>query len=596
MEVIKKFLSVAPDAPGVYQMLDKDSNILYIGKAKSLYKRLYSYTRGNLISRTIIMLSKTCLVKVISTSSESEALLLEAKLVKEHQPPFNILLKDDKSYPYIKFTDQKIARVVKYRGKQKNDNSFGPFASIGAVNKTIDEIQKIFKLRNCSDHYFGARKRPCLQYQIKRCSAPCVGKISDTKYAESVREAKMFLNGKTNLLQNSLAERIKESSAKQDYETAIELRDKLREINIIQSKSSLQNSIGDADIIAIASCNSLYVINISIYRAGQNYGSKDYFFKSDLLLDEMLNNAIMQIYHVLPAPKKIYISNPINNHVVLEEALSTSNNRVRVILPPFKGDIELIAKAAYRNAELALTKKTQVSESQKQIFKEIQDFFKIPIEIKRIEVYDNSHNMGDYSFGGMIVASEDGLVRKDNRAYKIASSRDGSIGGDDYYMLEQVMRKRFKDNKMPIPELIIIDGGKGQLSVVEKTLKALNIESYIFAMAKGKDRNSGKEIFYSSHIPSFSMPRSHNVMLYLQMLRDKAHNNVIEAYRKKHQKAMKTSKLDDIEGIGDIKKMALLRHFGSIDAIKQASIIHISQVDGIGDKYAKIIYRFFNNV
>lgn len=596
-EIIKSQLSNAPELPGVYRMLDSDNNIIYIGKAKNLKNRLSQYTL-DLEGKNKIMVSLVHTVEYSVTESESSALLLEGQLIKKYKPKFNILLKDDKSFPYIKLRlDHEYPQLLKYRGKNlSNGKFFGPFASAGHVDTTLLEIQKIFRLRSCTDSYFENRDRPCIQYQIKRCSAPCVGKISKQDYDETVSEVKAFLSGKNNILQKKLSEKMETYSKAMQYEKAAEIRDRIKAISYVQLKSDSAEKIEDSDIIALASKNGEFCIQLFIYRSHQPCGNQAYFptHTYDATPNEVIENFIMQLYQNKQPPKELIISHDIGDKTTYELALKQLYKKNIKITHPKLGIKKKIVDNAIYNAEISLEKHLKVSAKNIAALNEVQRLFNLTESPKRIEIYDNSHIQGAFAVGAMVVAGVDGFDKKEYRLFNIKKEQKSAFGGDDYAMLHEVLTrrlKRLKSEPYRTPDLIIIDGGKGHMKIVSEVMKNLNINIPFVCMSKGVQRNSGKEIFHRPNYQPFTLDRNLGVMKYLQILRDEVHNFAIKSHRKKRTNAIRISSLDHIPGIGEARKKALLNYFGSFKSITDATIEELNKVSGISKELAKSIYE-----
>jgi excinuclease ABC subunit C len=600
-EVIKDYLNNMPEGPGVYRMLDEESKVLYVGKAKNLKKRVVSYTKPDLPTRLLRMVFLTHSMEIITTSTEAEALLLEASLIKKLQPRFNILLRDDKSYPYIKLRmDHDYPQVVKYRGKKSADGKlFGPFASSRDVDKTVNELQKVFKLRPCSDNYFSGRKRPCLQYQIKRCSGPCVGKVSKEEYQDKVENIEAFLTGKTKVLQENLNKRMQKYSLEMDYEKAAEIRDTIKALSYIQIKGApAEFQIQDADVIAAVTDDNGVCVQVFIYRGGQSYGNKAFFpiHAEGSSAEEVLSSFIGQFYQTRPCPSEIIISHDIEERESVETALSSLQKaKVKIIIPK-KGSKTKLIELALENAKRALSAKVSKMVGNLDLLEKVQDLFELDKVPERIEVYDNSHIFGRFAVGAMIVATPEGFDKNEYRRYTIDNERRSSpiTGGDDYAMLREVLTRRFKRIKEGSSEpadLMIIDGGKGHLSTVQKVMDQMDMHIPFVCMSKGVDRNAGREVFRKPSKEPFTLPRDEAVMKYLQILRDEAHNFAIKSHRIKRSKAISTSLLDAIQGVGPKRKKALLEYFGSVDAIREASVQDIMKIDTINKSTAETIYN-----
>jgi excinuclease ABC subunit C len=604
-DFIKDYLKNMPECAGVYRMLDIEGKILYIGKAKNLKKRVISYTKLDLPTRLLRMVFLTHSMEIITTASEAEALLLEASLIKKFQPRFNILLRDDKSYPYIKLrTDHDFPQVVKYRGKKSSDGKlFGPFASSRDVDSTINEIQKVFKLRLCSDNYFMGRKRPCLQYQIKRCSGACVGKINADDYADTVKQIEAFLSGKTKILQEDLNKQMQIYSETMDYEKAAEVRDKIKALSYIQLKGApAEFQIQDADVIAVVTENNEACVQVFIYRGGQSYGNKAFFplHTEGSSAEEILSSFIGQFYQTRPAPSEVIISHDIEERETIESALSSLKGMKVRFITPKKGIKVKLIEHAIDNAKRAISARLKKMVGNIALLDKVQELFNLEKSPERIEVYDNSHIFGRFAVGAMIVATPAGFDKNEYRRFTIDNERRGKplTGGDDYAMLKEVLSRRFKRIKEGTAkgaDLMIIDGGKGHLSVVKKTMEQYNMHIPFVCMSKGEDRNAGRETFHILNQEQFTLSKDDPVMKYLQILRDEAHNFAIKSHRIKRSKAISTSALDAISGIGPGRKKALLEFFGSVEAIKGATISEIMKVNKINKNIAENIYNALHN-
>jgi excinuclease ABC subunit C len=591
---IKNIIQKAPETPGIYQMISSDNSILYIGKAKNIKKRLLNYIGNNLNTRTILMVRQISKIEYVITSNEAEALLLESRLIKKHQPKYNVLLKDDKSFPYIMLRqDHDFSQISKYRGKvsdNKFNKFFGPFANIGAVNNSLKFLQKTFKLRNCTDSYFSNRTRPCLQYQIGRCSAPCVGKISKEEYGESVKHAMAFLSGESQELQNELAYQMTIASNNMEYEKAAEIRNKIQNLSHIQlSNDRVKDGIIDLDAIAIAEKYGIYCVAICFYRGRQFYGNKLYFpIGEKNSLSEVLSYVIGLFYQNTICPKEIIVNIEIEDKEILEEALFQLHNIPTKIHVPMKSTKKSLINSALTAAEEGLKIKLKTQEANLEILNKIAKLFDITDTPQRIEIYDNSHIMGSHAVGAMVVSTPEGFSKKEYRSYNVENKT-----GDDYAMLREVMNRRMKkiiSGEGPIPDLVIIDGGKGQLSTAVEVMKKLGLSLNIIAMSKGVDRNAGREMFHMISGKEFTLDKNDQTMKYLQLLRDEAHNFAISKHRKKRTKAIYFSSLDDIESIGAARKKALLNFFGGIDTIKSASIEDLMKVPGISKSVAEKLF------
>ncbi|GAB4168752.1 MAG: excinuclease ABC subunit UvrC [Rickettsiaceae bacterium] len=598
-ELIKSYLPNIPEVPGVYRFLDAGKTVLYIGKAKNLKNRLGQYTL-ELSVKNKAMLAQASFIEYSITESESAALLLEGQLIKKFKPKFNILLKDDKSFPYIKLRlDHEYPQLLKFRGKNLSDGKFfGPFASSAHVDVTLSELQKIFRLRSCTDSYFANRTRPCLQHQIQRCYAPCVNKISKEEYDELVAEVKAFLSGKNQLLQSTLSAKMEKYSAEMNYEKAAEIRDRIKAISYVQLKSQGSHNLKDADVIAVAEKNGEFCIQLFLYRNHQPCGNQAYFpvhAGEGATILEVLGSFLMQLYQTKTPPKEILLSHELEDKNIYAEALGKLHNiKVTISAPKLGAKNKVIENALY-NAELALEKHLKISAKNNAALKAVQTLFELSNPPKRIEIYDNSHIQGAFPVGAMVVAGPDGFDKKEYRLFNIKDSNyeKTSLGGDDYAMLKEVLIRRLKRLKAEperTPDLMIIDGGKGHMNVVAKVMKELDIFIPFVCMAKGVDRNSGKEQFHRPGKDSFTLDKNSPVMKYLQILRDEVHNFAIKSHRNKRSSAIKVSSLDHIPGIGKARKRALLNYFGSFAAIADATESELKQVDGISADLAKTIY------
>ncbi|MBM3631015.1 MAG: excinuclease ABC subunit UvrC [Alphaproteobacteria bacterium] len=603
-QVIKKELSLIPKSPGVYKMLNHKGDILYVGKAKNLPNRLQSYiNEKNHIIRTERMLSQTYKLEITTTTNESEALLLEANLIKKHKPKFNILLKDDKSFPSIFISNQdQWPQVTKHRGKKEKEGFyFGPFASGGSANWTIKMLQKIFQIRVCDEATFKNRKRPCILYQIKRCSAPCVGYIEKDEYKKSVDDAIQFVSGKSREIQKKLSVQMEEASEKLEYEKASIFRDRIKSLNIIQSSQRINEAnLIDADVIAAYKESGKTCIQVFFYRAKQNWGNQSYFPKHDpdQNLSEVMSSFLMQFYENKNVPKSIIINIDIKDKKLIEDALSQKENISVIITIAKKGSKAKVVALAEKNAKEALNRKIYETNNNKNLFKIIAKKFELKNYINLIEIYDNSHIQGTNSVGAMVTFGEEGFVKKRYRKFDIKTK---GAEQDDFAMLKEVLTRRFKrailetGNFLTLPNLILIDGGKGQYSAAKEVLQEFKLNNLpIIAIAKGKDRNSGNETFFHNG-KSFKFERNDPTLFFLQRLRDEAHRFAINSHRLKRAKGIKRSLLDQIIGIGAIRKRSLLNHFGSAKAVESASFDEIKSVEGIEEKVAKKIYNFFHD-
>ncbi|MCC8418311.1 MAG: excinuclease ABC subunit UvrC [Rickettsia endosymbiont of Glossina mortisans submortisans] len=628
-ELIKSKLIDTPERCGVYRMFDVNKQVIYVGKAKNLKKRLTNYIKSDLDNKTLRMIANTCFLEYSITNSEVEALLLEAQLIKKFQPKFNILLKDDKSFPFIKLRlDHDFPQLLKYRGKTLSDGKFfGPFASATEVNTTLTELQKIFKLRSCTDNYFNSRTRPCLQYEIKRCYAPCVGKINKEDYRDLVAQVKDFLQGRTKELQENLSKKMEELSSQMCFEEAAEIRDRIKALSYVQLKAGVSDIVKDADIIAIVEKNGHYCVEVFLYRAGQACGNIPYFPTSteNSTKEEVLEYFLLQFYQKQQVPAEIIINHEINDKENVIEAIKKINNitKLNIIMPISGGKAKLVQNAAI-NALFSLEQYLKKFAKNQEIMLEIKELFGLSEIPERIEIYDNSHIQGKFAVGVMVVAGKAGFDKKEYRVFSLSSrnsslsshasllsSRDliaGSssyfldpvvkprddIVGDDYEMLRQVLTRkltRLKNEPHKLPSLMIIDGGRGHLSVVKEVMDKFEMNIPFVCMSKGVDRNAGLEQFHMTGKEVFTLDKNLPIMKYLQILRDEAHNFAIKNHRLGRSRAIKLSSLDDIEGIGETRKKALLHYFGSYKAVCDATIDELTKVNGINKSLAEMIFR-----
>ena len=603
-DLIRKKITLISKNPGVYRMLDKKNEILYVGKAKNLPSRLKNYiSEKNLPIRTERMLSQTKNIEITTTSNESEALLLEANLIKKHKPKFNILLRDDKSFPYIFISkNEKWPQLIKHRGKKNREGHyFGPFASVGSANWTIKTLQKIFLLRVCDDSIFKKRQRPCILYQIKRCSAPCMGYIDPESYKKLVDNSIKFISGKTRNIQKDLSKQMEVASNELDYEKAAVLRDRIKALTQIQSSQNINaTNLSEADVIAAYKGSGKSCVQIFFFRSKQNWGNQSFFPKHDPDedLSKILSSFIMQFYENKNAPKLIIINKKINDQKLIEKTLELRENKPISIKIARKDNELKISTMAEKNAKEALTRKVYETESNRNLFEELSNKFSLKSNINLIEVYDNSHIQGSNSVGALITFSSEGFIKKRYRKFNIKSE---NIKNDDYSMLKEVLFRRFSkvikdtENALSLPDLVLIDGGKGQYSVARKTINELGLYDIpIIAIAKGKFRNSGNETFFFEN-KAFKFSRNDPILFFLQRLRDEAHRFAVSAHRDKRIKGMKKSLLDQIGGIGKIRKKTLLNHFGSARAVESASLDELKSIDGIELSIAKKIHNFFHS-
>ena len=602
-DVIKKELPLMPKLPGVYRMLNSKNEILYVGKAKNLPNRLKNYvSEKNHIIRTERMLSQTIKLEITTTSNESEALLLEANLIKKYKPKFNILLKDDKSFPYIFISDHEFPRIERHRGaKNRPGKYYGPFASSLAVNMAIKTIQRIFLLRSCTDKQVEAGDKTCFNYFLKRCAGPCGGKINKNDYAKLVEAADEFLSkGKSRKIQKTLSQQMEEASEELDFEKAAIMRDKIKSLNIIQSSLTISEAnLVEADVIGGYKESGKTCIQVFFYRSKQNWGNQAFFPKHDPdeSLEEILNSFVSQFYENKTVPSSIIISNEIKEKKLIEKTLSKKEEKQISISTAKKGSKLKIINLAIKNAKNSLNRKLYESQNNRDLLDEISKKFKIDNNISLVEVYDNSHIQGTDSVGALITYGEEGFVKKRYRKFNIKTEK---FKQDDYGMIKEVLGRRFKraiqekGNFLSLPDLVLIDGGKGQYSSARETLNELGLNDIpVIAIAKGKMRNSGNETFFHNG-KEIKFSRNDPTLFFLQRIRDEAHRFAISAHRAKRKKGISKSLLDQIDGIGSIRKRALLNHFGSARAVESASLDEIKTVEGVEEIVAKKIYNFFH--
>ena len=602
-EVIKKELPLMPKLPGVYRMLNSKNEILYVGKAKNLTNRLKSYvSEKNHIIRTERMLSQTKKLEITTTSNESEALLLEANLIKKYKPKYNILLRDDKSFPFIFIGNKdKWPQIKRHRGKKSKEGFyFGPFASAGSANWTIKMIQKIFHLRVCDDTVFKNRERPCILYQIKRCSGPCVGYIKNDEYKHTVEDAIEFVSGKSRKIQKNLSRQMEKASEELDFERATILRDRIKSLNIIQSSQRINEAnLIEADVIAGYKESGKTCIQVFFYRSKQNWGNQAFFPKHDPdeSLNEILNSFISQFYENKSVPKTIIINEAIKEKTLIEKTLSKKESKEISISVAKKGSKLKVINQAIKNAKDSLNRKLYESQNNRDLFDKVAKKFDLETNVSLVEVYDNSHIQGTNSVGALITFGEEGFIKKRYRKFNIKNKQNEQ---DDYGMMKEVLSRRFKkaiqekDKYLSFPDLVLIDGGKGQYSSARDTLNELGLHDIpIIAIAKGKFRNSGDETFFHNG-KSFKFLKNDPTLFFLQRIRDEAHRFAVSAHRAKRKKGISRSLLDQIEGIGSMRKRALLNHFGSARAVESASLDEIKTVEGVEEKVAKKIYNFFH--
>jgi excinuclease ABC subunit C len=603
---IAAYLKTLPDAPGVYRMMDAKGDVLYVGKAKSLKRRVASYAKtGGHDGRIARMIADTSEMLFITTASEIEALLLESNLIKRLKPRYNVSYRDDKSFPNILLReDHAYAQLLKHRGaKTTKGVYFGPFASAGAVNRTLNTLQRAFLLRSCSDSVFESRTRPCLLFQIKRCSAPCVGRIDQPGYAELVNEAEQFLAGKSRAVQDRLARDMNTAADALDFERAARLRDRIRAMSHIQSSQGINpTTFVEADAFAAFSQGGETCIQVFFFRAGQNWGNRPYFPRHDRELSsaEVLESFIGQFYDERPAPALVLISEDIPDRELLAEALSLRAERKVEVTAPQRGEKREIVEMALNNAREQLGRRLAENSAQRELLEGVAALFGLEGAPRRIEIYDNSHIQGSNALGGMVVAGPDGFEKGEYRKFNIKSTE--ITPGDDYGMMREVLTRRFarlvkesEDVKTKWPDIALIDGGPGQLAVAQSVLEDLGVEDVLLVgISKGPDRDAGREHFYLKGREPFRLDSKSPVLYYLQRLRDEAHRFAIGSHRKKRAKIMGANPLDEIAGVGAGRKRALLQHFGSAKAVSAASLADLEAVGGVNRTLAKKIYDFFH--
>ncbi len=606
IDYIKDYIKSLPLTPGVYQMLDTEKNVLYVGKAKSLKKRVASYTKvDNLSYRIARMVSLVRNISTINTHTEAEALLLESNLIKQLKPPFNILLKDDKSFPYILLTqDTKWPQLVKHRGSQSRSGSYyGPFSSTAAVHTALKTLQRAFPLRTCSDATFSSRKRPCLEYQIKRCLAPCVNYINKEEYQTIAHQAGTFLNGNNQNIKQELADEMLAASQEQKYEKAGSIRDRIHALSFILAKQDIHvNGFKSVDVLIAVQENDMICIQVIFYRHNQNLGQSNFFPKhtNNHTIEEVLSAFIGQFYAKHPPPEKVIINYKIPEIKLIENALNlrTKDHKVNLSSPQ-RGELRAFITRSAHNARHSLREHALKIASESHLLSALRDLFTIEKSIERIEVYDNSHIQGQHAIGAMIVAGVDGFIKSEYRKFNFP--KDSVTQGDDYGMMKQMIIRRFgrllkKDRTYDKwPDLVLIDGGRGQLSTVWQALKELEITDVpVVAISKGPDRNAGREKFHQIDKETFSLAPDTPALYYLQRLRDEAHRFAIGAHRAKRSKAIKSSAIDDIPSIGPKRKKILLHAFGDVKAIQNASIADLEAISGISKEISRQIYGYFH--
>lgn len=622
-ELIGEFVKRLPNTPGVYRMFNAEGDVLYVGKARSLKKRVGNYAVGRVHSNRIAqMVRQTANMEFVTTRTETEALLLEANLIKRLRPRFNVLLRDDKSFPYILITgDHRAPAIFKHRGaRARKGDYFGPFASAGAVGRTINSLQRAFLIRTCTDSVFETRTRPCLLYQIKRCSGPCTREVSDGGYGELVQEAKDFLSGKSQKVKSHMAEAMNQAAEDLDFERAAIYRDRLAALSHVQSHQGINPAgVEEADVFAIHHEGGISCIQVFFFRTGQNWGNRAYFPKADPQLSgaEVLNAFLAQFYDDKPVPKQIMLSETIEEMELLAAALSQKAAHRVSILVPQRGEKRDLVDHVVGNAREAHGRKLAETASQSRLLEGFKETFGLAYAPQRIEIYDNSHIMGTNAVGGMVVAGPEGFVKNQYRKFNIKST--DITPGDDFGMMKEVMTRRFsrliKDEGIPNrtaqtsapdaadmpfpawPDVILIDGGQGQMTAVRAILTELGITDSVTAIgiAKGVDRDAGRERFFPPGRESFTLPPRDPVLYFVQRMRDEAHRFAIGSHRARRKKEMIKNPLDEIGGIGPSRKRALLQHFGTVKAVSRAALSDLMTVEGISEAVAKQVYNHFHD-
>jgi len=634
--VIASHAKLAPSSPGVYRMIDAKGDVLYVGKAKNIRKRIIAYGRPTGYDPRIErMIAATAALEFVSTATETEALLLEANLIKRLRPRFNVLLRDDKSFPHILITaDHWAPQILKHRGaRTREGNYYGPFASVWAVNRTITALQRAFLLRSCSDGFFDSRTRPCLLYQIKRCSGPCTREIDFAEYGELVREANAFLSGKSQAVKDELAAEMEKASAALDFERAAIYRDRLAALSAVQSHQGINpHGVEEADVFAVHQAGGFSCVEVFFFRTGQNWGNRAYFPKADRSLSaaEVLGAFLAQFYDDKPSPRAIFISHEIEERALLAEALCIKSGHKVEVSVPQRGEKKDLVDHALANAREALARKLAESSSQRKLLELLAEVFALARPPRRIEVYDNSHIQGSNAVGAMIVAGAEGFQKNQYRKFNIRAA--DLAPGDDFGMMREVLSRRFKrlineaprpmpgppatsaqllamaptdagapidigdgDDDSPWPDLVIIDGGRGQLTAAQETLAALGIVDVpLVAVAKGPDRDAGMETFFLPGREPFKLKPRDPVLYFVERLRDEAHRFAVGSHRVRRRRDIREAGLQEIPGIGPTRKRALLHHFGTLKAIERAALADLAKVPGISAETARKIYDFFH--
>lgn len=604
---IAAYLRTIDGSPGVYRMLDAESRVLYVGKARNLRARVSNYARpGNHSGRIARMIDETASMMFLTTRTETEALLLEQNLIKQLKPRYNVLLRDDKSFPNILISgDHDFPRIEKHRGaKKKKGNYFGPFASAGAVNRTLNTLQRAFLLRNCSDSEYESRTRPCLQHQIKRCAAPCVGKIAQEDYKQLVKDAERFLTGKSTEMQSTLAARMNQASEDMEFEKAAALRDRIKALTQVQTAQGINpRGVTEADVIALHRDGGQACVQVFFIRANQNWGNRDYYprVSGDEDATEVMQAFIGQFYGDREPPRMLLLSHGLDDEDLVTQALSEKAGRKVEILVPQRGEKAELVSGAARNARESLGRKMSEAATQGRLLRGLQEAFDLPQVPQRVEVYDNSHIQGAFAVGAMIVAGPEGFDKNQYRKFNIKG--DDLTPGDDFGMMKEVLTRRFKrllkedpDRELGTwPGLLLIDGGAGQVNAVREIMNELGVGDVpMVGVAKGLDRDQGKEEFHRTGKRVMALQRNDPVLYFVQRMRDEAHRFAIGTHRAKRSKAIGATPLDDVPGVGATRKRALLQHFGSAKAVGRAALADLKAVDGISANMAETIYGYFN--
>ncbi len=604
---IQGYLKTLDSSPGVYRMLDSESRVLYVGKARNLRARVSNYSRPGHSGRIERMIAATASMMFLTTRTETEALLLEQNLIKQLKPKYNVLLRDDKSFPNILVAkDHSFPQIKKHRGAKKEKGTyFGPFASAGAVNRTLNQLQKAFLLRNCSDSMFSGRTRACLLHQIKRCSGPCVGLITAEAYAESVHDAERFLSGRSTKIQEELAVQMQEASEAMEFERAAGLRDRIRALTQVQTTQGINpRGVTEADVIGLHMDSGQACVQVFFIRANQNWGNQDFYPRvgPDVSAAEVMEAFLGQFYDNKEPPRQLILSDGIENSDLMEQALAEKAERKVEILVPQRGEKAELISGAVRNARESLARRMSESATQAKLLRGVAEAFQLEGPPQRIEVYDNSHIQGTNAVGGMIVAGPDGFMKNAYRKFNIRG--DDLTPGDDFGMMKEVLNRRFTRlqkedpdrDKGLWPDLLLIDGGAGQVSAVAEIMAAHGVQDIaMIGVAKGVDRDHGKEEFHRLGERAFALQRNDPVLYFVQRLRDEAHRFAIGTHRAKRAKAIGATPLDEVPGVGATRKRALLAHFGSAKAVSRANLVDLKAVDGISDALAEAIYDFFHD-